>query len=445
MAKAKRSGRDRGGAPQGQAIEPDTPRTSPLVKPGGKVDKGAVFRAAHAGPSAGQPTATDPDLVEPLPTGTEQDEVDADGVAPRVVFRLTRDLDKRLDKYLTDRISFMSRAQLQRLIEGGGVLVNGRPAKSSTNLRVGDVVEVFVPPPRAEHIAPEDIPLEVMFEDEHLIVVNKSPDIMVHPARSHLSGTMVNALAYHFRHRSVSGGALSGVGGEFARPGVVHRLDRQTSGVIVFAKTEQAHWQVARQFMDRTVDKRYLAFVHGLVEPRIDVIDVPLGPHPSRQKGYREKHVVRHDHLGKPAVTVYRVLGHYAAVAHRAFGEAGVGGIDPAGGARLDAMSLVEVELKTGRTHQIRVHLSHLGFPLVADDMYGGRVVEADGRPVIDRVALHAARLVFKHPTTGRVMEFHAPLPADLARLIGWGRTQAVVREYGDTPGAVFEPAGLGK
>lgn len=460
MARAKRPGRDRSGprerarrADGASLPDPQTEPSKPLLTPGGRVDKAAVYRAAQSAsaPKAATPSPgegglgeSDADVVPRAEgAGAESDE---EATAPRVAFRLTRDLDKRLDKYLTDRISFMSRAQLQRLIEDGAVLVNGRQAKPSTNLRLGDLVEVFVPPPRAEGIVPEDIPLAVMFEDEHLVVVNKTPDIMVHPARSHLSGTMVNALAYHFKHRSASGGALSEVGQAEARPGVIHRLDRQTSGVIVFAKTERAHWQVSRQFMDRTVEKRYLAVVHGLVEPRIDVIDVPLGPHPSREKGYREKQVVRHDHLGKPALTVARVLGHYWD--ERAGGTGagvGLGGVRPSGGAREDAFSLVEVELKTGRTHQIRVHLSHRGFPLVGDDLYGGKASAGGTAPGLARVALHAALLEFRHPIDGRPMRFEAPLPADLARLVGRLRGMARVEEFEGVPGAVHSPGAIGR
>src|SRR5688500_17102387 len=242
-----------------------------LILPGGKVDAEALRRAVGEAP----------------------DEED-DRALRRVTFTLNRDLRKRLDKYLTDRIGFMSRSQLQRVIAEGGVLVNGRTPKASTSLRRGDVVEVEVPPPPPKNIQPEDIPLDVLFEDEHLIVLNKSPDIIVHPARSHLKGTMLSALAWHFSRRSTAGGGLSTVGEEFARPGVVHRLDRHTSGVIVFAKTDEAHWKLGHQFEHRRVDKRYLAVVHGRIEPEIDVIDLPLGPHPSREKGYREKYVVRH-------------------------------------------------------------------------------------------------------------------------------------------------------
>ncbi len=420
--------------PAGAPPEPDTASTSELILPSGRVDRAAIFRAAQrrASPPPAAPAPIEPaDDIDgdddlPLPASAEP----APGAPPqRVTFRLTRDLDKRLDKYLTDRISFMSRSKLQALIDAGGVRVNGRPAKSSTSLRLHDTVEVFITPPPAEDVPPEDIPLSVLYEDEHLVVINKSPDIIVHPARSHLQGTMINALAYHFGHRSLTGGDLSNVGRDLARPGVVHRLDRQTSGVIVFAKTDHAHWQLAKQFQARSVDKRYVAICHGAVQPLVDVIDEPLGPHPSREKGYREKHVVRHDHLGKPAVSIYRVLAAYGGDA--AAGQASRLHLppapDPAPGWKKatpraarpphlqplpseQAISVVEVELKTGRTHQIRVHLSHRGFPIVADDMYTGKLAAG-----MTRVALHAATLQFKHPSDGRPMAFQASLPADMA------------------------------
>lgn len=414
------------------------------MRPGGKVDVEALRRAVHG--AAAAPT-------EPI-EGDESAEVvqPTDDDAPnRVVFKLNRDLEKRLDKYLTDRIPFMSRTQLQRLIDAGEVKVNARKPKASTVLRLGDVIEVFIPPPPATDVPPQDIPLDVLYEDEHIIVLNKRPDILVHPARSHLSGTLINALAYHFQHRS--GGSLSDVGREFARPGVVHRLDRNTSGVIVFAKQDEAHWKLAHQFERRTVDKRYVAVVHGRVEPAVDVIDLPLGPHPSREKGYREKYVVRHDHLGKPAVTIYRVLGWYgekpdedAASCDAAAPPAPAGWAPPtaappgatAAAARRrpqseNSYSLVEIELKTGRTHQIRVHFSHLGYPLVGDDMYGGRPAPAE-LGGLSRQALHAATLSFRHPITGEAMSFTAPLPADLAHLI---------RALRATPGAEEPPEPL--
>jgi 23S rRNA pseudouridine1911/1915/1917 synthase len=430
---------------------PSKPATDPLIGPGGKVSKSALYRAAQAGKVSKSDSATKESAkaIPPAAAGSAAGdaktarekvlddespiaqapvidaEVEDDEPPPqRVVFTMSHDLDKRLDKYLVDRITFMSRAKLQQLIEDGGVMVNGRAAKSSTKLRIRDVVEVMIPPPPSEHVPAQDIPLAILYEDEHIVVVNKTPDIIVHPARSHLSGTMINALTHHFQKNS--SGALSSVGKEFARPGVVHRLDKQTSGCIVFAKSEQAHWQLGMQFEKRTVDKRYLAFVHGHVEPRIDVIDLPLGPHPSREKGHREKQVVRHDHLGKPAVTIARVLGHY---------QLGHVGADEKFGRSADSprVSLVEVELKTGRTHQIRVHMSHMGWPLLADDMYNGRVL-----PQVGRVALHAALLSFRHPITNQAMRFQAPLPADLRSLLEFLRKQPGASEYRDVPGSVL-------
>ncbi|MFT3684459.1 MAG: RluA family pseudouridine synthase [Phycisphaerales bacterium] len=433
-------------------------RGNPLIGPGGKVDPAALFRAAEKSEVAGEgesqssklkvqssnkkPVAASPaPIVAPVDNNDDGlgDDGDVIAVQPsrkqKVSFTLTRDLNKRLDKYLVDRITFLSRNKLQELIDAGFVTVNGRPGKASTKLRVDDTVEVLIDAPPSEDYPPQDIPLDVMYEDEHMIVLNKSPDIIVHPARTHTEGTMINALAYHFRHRSKTGGGLSAVGGEFARPGVVHRLDRQTSGVIVFAKTDTAHWKLAEQFEKRSTDKRYIAFVHGKVEPLADAIDVPIGPHPSREKGFREKQVVRHDHLGKPALSVYRVLGRYnlgradgaspALKKRGGWGTSADAAIAPATstnmlGRESPWVSVVEVELKTGRTHQIRVHFQHRQHPLLADDMYEGRALAGakPGDPAIARVALHAAMLKIRHPITGKAMEFVAPLPPDLAALL---------------------------
>ncbi len=325
-----------------------------------------------------------------------------------VHFEVRKLLSKRLDKYLADRIPYMSRSALQRLISEGDVEINGRPGKPSTSIKQGDLIRVHVPPPPSREIPAEEIPLDVLYEDEHLIVINKQAGLIVHPARSEKSGTLINAFAWHFQHRS--SGQLSPVGEEFARPGVVHRLDRDTTGVLVAAKTEEAHWKLGRQFENREPDKRYIAVVEGVPDPPADVIDLPIGPHPRRDKGYREKRVVRHDEQGKPSVTIYRLLETY-----RGF-------------------SVVELELKTGRTHQIRVHLAHLGHPIVGDDMYGGKILTlADLGTDIElpealepraglhheRQSLHAALLQIRHPIRGEVMRFEAPLPADLSRLIG--------------------------
>ncbi len=436
----------------------DVARASGLILPGGKVSAEALARAAQ---QAGE-------------SGDEDEELG------RVVFTLQRDLKKRLDKYLTDRIGFMSRNQLQRLIDEGGVLVNDKPPKASTVLRAGDVVEVVVPPPPSKDIIGEDIPLDVMYEDEYIIVLNKQPDIIVHPARTHLRGTMINALTYHFQNRSPfkghAGNKLSTVGGEFARPGVVHRLDRHTSGCIVFAKQDEAHWKLGHQFEHRTVDKRYLAVVEGRVEPDQDVINLPIGNHPSKEKGYREKYVVRHDEQGKNAVTIYRVRERYdvgrdgrtPAGGHEGEGSdiarrppiagaaprPGLGWsvAAPAGAAPSVPSSrraaaptskeytLVELELKTGRTHQIRVHLSHNAWPIVGDDMYGGHpFVDERGETIIARQALHACTLGFRHPITERPMQLTAPLRGDMARLVRTLRRMSGGGERVETRGATVD------
>ncbi len=335
-----------------------------------------------------------------------------------VQFTLSRDLNKRLDQYLVDRIPFLSRTSLQRLIREESVTVNGRTPKPSTKLRLGDHVHAVLPPPPSNEIPAEDISLSVIYEDDDLIVINKQDDIIVHPARGNLSGTLINALAFHFQHRS--GGSLSSVGEDLARPGVVHRLDRHTTGVMVAAKSDTAHWRIGRQFEQRKTNKRYLAVVHGEIEPLTDVIDVPLGRHPTA----REKYAVRWDETGKPSTTVYRVRELY------------------------DGYTLVELELRTGRTHQIRLHMNHLGYPIVGDDIYGGNhltigdiigprgTAELSPRtPLITRQALHAALLGFEHPMTKQHLTFTAPLHEDMGRLIGLLRTDRL-KSTPDVPGA---------
>ncbi|MCI0365866.1 MAG: RluA family pseudouridine synthase, partial [Phycisphaerales bacterium] len=246
---------------------PDPDLNAKLIDAGGKVDREALFS-----------------LYE------QSEEASGDDETPvSVRFQLGRDLDKRLDKYLVDRVPFLSRTSLQQLIKEEAVTVNGRVPKASTRLHKGDVVVAMLPPPPSTEIQAQNIPLEVLYEDDDLIVINKADDIIVHPARGNKSGTIINALAWHFQHRS--SGSLSKIGTEFARPGVVHRLDRHTTGVMVAAKSETAHWRLGKQFEARTTEKRYLAVVHGQLEPYADVIDLPLGKHPT----IREKYAVRWD------------------------------------------------------------------------------------------------------------------------------------------------------
>ena len=377
-----------------------------------------------SGPADGSPTGEPDDeaiSADPAELFELYEKQSADDETPvTAVFEITRNLDLRLDRFLARRVPFLSRTQLQKLIEEEAITVNARVPKASTKLRRGDRVVATLPPPPSNAIAAEKIPLQILFEDDHLIIVNKQPDLIVHPARSHKSGTLINALAWHFLHNS--GGTLSTVGEDIARPGVVHRLDKHTSGVMVCAKSDTAHWRIARQFEIRKTEKRYLCLVHGEVEPEADVIDLPLGKHPT----IKEKYAVRHDELGKASQTVYRVREIY------------------------EGYSLVEIELRTGRTHQIRVHMSHIGYPLVGDDLYAGKHVTVGdfdpaqpdaAAPLLTRQALHAARLGFEHPVSGQRVAFEAPMWADLARAVELLRTTRLKRVLA-APGAILQIGG---
>ena len=298
--------------------------------------------------------------------------------------------ERRLDKYLHGRFSNLSRHSIQDAIKAGSVQVNGKIAKPSFKLSPGDKIDLTLPEPPSKEILPEDIPLNIIYEDSCLIVLNKQPGMLVHPARGNTHGTLVNALVFYSDKLS------SGLG-EF-RPGIVHRLDKNTTGVMVVAKDDTTQWKIAKQFERRQVNKNYLAIVHGTPELTADRIKVPLGIHPR----IREKYAIRPE-IGKEAITFYEVLESF-----RGF-------------------SLLKLAPKTGRTHQIRVHLTYIKHPIVADDMYGGSVVypwqladaePAVQQPVIDRVALHAQTLEFRHPKTNEMVKFEAPLPEDMQNLL---------------------------
>ncbi|MCK4998659.1 MAG: RluA family pseudouridine synthase [Anaerohalosphaera sp.] len=297
---------------------------------------------------------------------------------------------RRLDKYLVGRFSQFSRSKLQKLIKEQGVNVNGHPSKTSHKLNPGDIIDLILPPKVVRELIPEDIPLNIIHEDDDIIVLNKQSNLIVHPARGYKNGTLVNGLVYYFRNN------LSSVGEDY-RPGIVHRLDRNTTGVMVVAKNDTAHWKLSRQFQERTTKKTYMAIVHGVPELDGDMINAPIGVNPR----VREKMAVRAD--GKESVSFYEV--------QEAF----------------QGYSFVKLRLKTGRTHQLRVHMSYLRHPIVADDMYGGKVVypwqlenreAAVEEPVLARVALHAWRLKIKHPATDEEMEFVADLPGDIQHLL---------------------------
>ncbi len=298
--------------------------------------------------------------------------------------------ERRLDKYLHGRFSNLSRRLIQEAIRAGSVKVNGKIAKQSFKLSPGDKIDLTLPEPPSKEILPEDIPLNIIYEDSCLIILNKQPGMIVHPARGNTHGTLVNALVFYSDKLS------SGLG-EF-RPGIVHRLDKNTTGVMVVAKDDTTQWKIAKQFEHRQVKKSYLAIVHGTPELTADRIKAPLGIHPRT----REKYAIRPG-IGKEAITFYEVIESF-----RGF-------------------SLLKLKPKTGRTHQIRVHLSYIKHPIVADDMYGGRFVypwqladaePAVQQPAISRVALHAHTLEFKHPKTEEMVKFEAPLPEDMQNLL---------------------------
>lgn len=298
--------------------------------------------------------------------------------------------ERRIDKYLHGRFSNYSRAMIQEAIKAGGAKVNGQTVRSSFKLSPGDKIELILPELPVKDILPEDIPLNIIYEDDDLIILNKPADMIVHPARGNTHGTLVNALSFHSDKLS------SGLG-EF-RPGIVHRLDKNTTGVMIVTKNDSAQWKVAKQFENRTIEKTYLAIVHGTPDLTRDRIKAPLGVHPR----IREKYAIRPE-TGKEAVTFYEVLESF-----RGF-------------------SLLKLMPKTGRTHQIRVHLSYIKHPIVADDMYGGKLIypwqvrNEDPRPedpVIARCALHAHSISFIHPTTEKKVSFETPLPDDMQNLL---------------------------
>lgn len=291
----------------------------------------------------------------------------------------------RLDKFLAGELPNHSRAQVQRLIDDGHVsLPRVLAPKANTTLRPGDVIAVDVPAPAASALEPEDLPLPILHNDADVVVVNKPAGLVVHPGAGHPTGTLVHALLHHVPD-------LSGIGGE-TRPGIVHRLDKGTSGVMVVAKNDAAHQELARQFHDREVEKEYVALVWGTVHNR-KRIDLPIG----RDPVHREKISTR---ARRARAAVTRVIWAKA----------------------LPGLTLIRVAIATGRTHQIRVHLSAIGHPIVGDSLYGGvhKRVAHDVRGVqrLTRPFLHAERLAFTHPRTGERLSFEAPLPEDLLSVL---------------------------
>jgi 23S rRNA pseudouridine1911/1915/1917 synthase len=309
---------------------------------------------------------------------------------------------ERLDRFLSDRLPELSRTRVQALIKGGHVAASSGATIEDAKYRVkpGDRFSLVVPPTADTTLEGEAIPLNVVYEDEALIVIDKPAGLVVHPGAGNARGTLVNALIAH------CGESLSGIGG-VARPGIVHRLDKDTSGLMVVAKTDQAHRALAEQFADHgrsgALERRYLALVWGAPPRKQGRIEAPVGRHPTS----RTKMAVLRD-KGRSAATDWRVVATF-------------------GSQEAPAAALLECRLETGRTHQVRVHLAHIGHPLIGDPLYGQgfksklRTLPAPLQSrlaTLDRQALHAAHLAFVHPTSGALLEFDSPLPADLAGLV---------------------------
>ena len=320
-------------------------------------------------------------------------------------FRLSKTLTRRIDQYLVDRVGYLSRNNVQRLIDEQLVKVNGKPTKASYHPKAGDRIEMVAPPEPVNEIVPEPIPLEIVFEDEHLLALNKQADLMVHPARGQWHGTLVNGLVHYGQKWSTINGAW--------RPGILHRLDRNTTGIMLVAKSDEAHWRVARQFENRTIQKSYMAVVHGVPQLRGDVIDLPIG----QDRYVRERQAIRKiENGGKPAVTLYEVQETFEMPAAASL-ESGSHAADRNKPRPPERFCLLKLSPKTGRTHQLRIHLATIGHPIVGDTMYGGRVF-AHGEFRLERQALHAFQICFVHPGTLEHLTLGAPLPPDISRLL---------------------------
>ena len=326
-----------------------------------------------------------------------KDEVDDDQQREKKVLYLHNDEEPlRLDVFLTSQLPEYSRAYLQRLIDTGYVSFEppaGKEAKRALKVFPGQTVRVVVPPPLKARLKPEEIPLEFLYEDEHLAVVNKPAGISVHPAADQVGSTLVNALLYWIKDLS----SIAGV----ERPGIVHRLDKETSGVLIVAKNDRAHLSLSAQFKHRKIHKRYIALVRGKPQHWEGRIDFPLG----KSRSHSKKMVVRTNGTGRTAITDYRVLEIF------------------------DGYALVECYPLTGRTHQIRVHFTSLQLPVASDKLYGrerkvylsdlrSKNRKSEEKPIIERQALHAASITFRHPVSQEEVSFNAPLADDMLRLL---------------------------
>jgi 23S rRNA pseudouridine1911/1915/1917 synthase len=321
--------------------------------------------------------------------------MDADG-EDRVRMKIPRRLPgRRLDKYVHGRLPRMSRTMIARLIKQGEITVNGQPTKPSYEPNGGDLIEILVPPPVPINVIPEELPLEIVYEDEYLLAINKQIGIVVHPSGPAQRGTLANGLVHYSN-------ALGNFDDPF-RPGIVHRLDKNTSGILLVAKTDEAHWRLSLQFERRTLKKTYLAVVEGRPRFDEDIIEAPILPHPRIKNKFMAGQPGRDTEspAAKTASTQYKIAE------------------------RFDGYSLMHLFPKTGRTHQLRVHMSCIGHPIVGDLMYGGKRIsvhdiagEGSEEPIFEYQALHAFRIEFDHPITEQRMQLEAPATEGLDKLV---------------------------
>lgn len=301
-------------------------------------------------------------------------------------FDITEELeDERIDKCLSALIDSLSRSYIQKIIREKAVTANGRPVKGSYRVKADDRIVFKLPRAMEPDIRPEDIPLDILYEDRDVIVVNKPKGMVVHPAAGHYSGTLVNALMYHCKTD------LSGIGG-ILRPGIVHRIDMDTTGSLIVCKNDLAHNCIAKQLKEHSVTRRYHAICHGVLKEEEGTVDRPIGRHPADRKK-----MAVNEKDGKHAVTHYRVLARY------------------------DRYTYIECELETGRTHQIRVHMASIGHPLLGDELYAGGWKKGSPGKLSLRLqgqTLHAKTLGFLHPSTGEYVEVDAPLPEYFEHLL---------------------------
>ena len=310
------------------------------------------------------------------------EELENDELSDEIIELLVDDNAERIDKYLSEKLPEYSRSYLKGLIDEGRVLVAGKVVKSSFKVFEGATITVNIPPVKEVEIIPENIPLDILYEDDDVILVNKPKGMVVHPAVGHYSGTLVNALMYHCKDN------LSGINGEL-RPGIVHRIDMDTTGVIIACKNDISHRIVAEQLKEHSIKRKYQAIVYGAFKDTEGMVEGPIG----RSKADRKKMAIVPD--GKPAITHYRVIKNYTSPNGNNFAH-------------------IECELETGRTHQIRVHMTSIGHPLLGDEIYG----VAKNPFKLQGQVLHAEMLGFVHPKTGEYMEFHAPLPEYFIKLL---------------------------